>query len=1645
MKFEQQMWHPNIYVDGRVCISILHPPGSDAFNEQEPSDERWRPVLSVESIIVSVISLLTEPNVESPANVDAAVEYKNDPQGYKRRVQLLARQTSLVYGGCVACLATAREGGRAALVAAVLELAVALLARRPAAHAVALPEHGRRGRHLEGDVAQRAAQRPGAREQLVDDAAGAALLLEVHVAVVGHARVALLAVRLGADGGKANVHGRVAELREEAAEDLGDLGLVEGDHVGDALHEQNLVLVEGAGGLGERALEGAVGEAGVGGGGLGLESALGAVELDVAGAARGEQPNGLEAGKGGKDGAYGGLVNVPPDFGDPQSHVVVAREEELDATEALGVERAGVVAVVDGALGDAGEKGVRDGGHRGLRKHGEAAQGGGGGAGGAGEALEVGRAVGRGDAAGQHCELAAELRYERLRRRRRHGDAGGHGGCDGGLGALAAVPGGASDELVLADAELGRGHGHRGRLRAHAATALDEAVGAAAAVGGGLRVGLRLATATVVAAQNYVVEAQSGASAARLGAVSLVGDGHVGALDVLDVAAGLGVVDVGLGEVADGGELERGVKEPHYEAVGAAGRVLGGNLGAHNGADGRDEGGDARGVALAAGLEAAHALNHKQPALRLGDEPLQQLLYDLQVVLEGARLGGQQPELLPAPVGEQAVGALGVAGEVAHLGEQVLLAQQDAAEDLDGLGVVAPEAVGGGDVEADEGAGVGHGGHGGVEDADELLGAGGGDADHRLEVVYPDVDGARHVAAGALADPEGELVVQPQRVAGEAHPEVVALVPEVVQRAHVHDGDAVGVAALELEAQVVVPQAVHLAGVQHLVELRLHLELEALAALPRVVALLVDRLALGQGPAVLLGQLRLPHAVLVEHVGEPGEGEGELAEEEGAHALQLRAVVAAGAAFEQLLLELAVLAPEQGAVQRVEAHRLEAALEEAAQPRQVARGVGSAALEAHVRHPQLGRRLVVDGALVHGDEVIVAAVAALVLDPGEPEAVLDHAVLHALPAEELQVPVVLQPGGDVDAPGVGGQVPGVGLDAGGQLLEVLDAHGVLPLQRAAAVSAEHRGIPQRERDGSVSGAGLHTAACRRRRKTLGGRGGARVSLELKAAGGNVAPKSPDEGGLVGVLLQLVVVGEVLLHDFARLAVNDGDLAVLQQLQRAHALELLDGYDVGVGGQRVHLHELLPDLENVLDCAQGHADELGVGRGEDGADVAEAAAGGEVLRLLVVAAGGGVADGPAGLALDVEVVAGHELQQLLHRVRLEEGLHLVPRAGGDVGQRPARLLLNGLLVGKQQLVQHGDAAAVDDGLGLAVVAGRDVAHRAQGGGLDHGLGVVEELDQAGHGAGVQHGLDVLFVAVGDVREGPAGVAALGRVACDVAEGPDGLLAHLLLRGLEQRDQLRHRAVVGGHLGLLLVAGGDVGDGPGGLELELRCVEAAQELDEHGHHARVHHLLDGGVDLEREELSEVLRAHELRLEVGRADSGHVGRQRRGRPVGRVHQLAVAFLAAVGEGHRALGVQARVHLWLHGRFIFACCRAAVSLEVAVPRLLADLGLQVLPLAARVVEDLLVLFPALFFAKHLGLARETRACANLDCRTGWADGARVQTALESGGCVNRCIDKSMLPGGAFGKWKSAQDGSSKAAYGEACSVESRGHAREA
>jgi len=76
----------SVYSNGDVCISILHAPGEDATNPQELASMRWNPVHTVETIVLSVISMLSDPTDDSPANVEAAVELRNNFNLYKQHV-----------------------------------------------------------------------------------------------------------------------------------------------------------------------------------------------------------------------------------------------------------------------------------------------------------------------------------------------------------------------------------------------------------------------------------------------------------------------------------------------------------------------------------------------------------------------------------------------------------------------------------------------------------------------------------------------------------------------------------------------------------------------------------------------------------------------------------------------------------------------------------------------------------------------------------------------------------------------------------------------------------------------------------------------------------------------------------------------------------------------------------------------------------------------------------------------------------------------------------------------------------------------------------------------------------------------------------------------------------------------------------------------------------------------------------------------------------------------------------------------------------------------------------------------------------------------------------------------------------------------
>jgi len=97
LRFMTKVWHPNVYENGDLCISILHPPVDDPQSGELPC-ERWNPTQNVRTVLLSVISLLNEPNTYSPANVDASVMYrrfKDSKGGDKEYENIVRRQVTL--------------------------------------------------------------------------------------------------------------------------------------------------------------------------------------------------------------------------------------------------------------------------------------------------------------------------------------------------------------------------------------------------------------------------------------------------------------------------------------------------------------------------------------------------------------------------------------------------------------------------------------------------------------------------------------------------------------------------------------------------------------------------------------------------------------------------------------------------------------------------------------------------------------------------------------------------------------------------------------------------------------------------------------------------------------------------------------------------------------------------------------------------------------------------------------------------------------------------------------------------------------------------------------------------------------------------------------------------------------------------------------------------------------------------------------------------------------------------------------------------------------------------------------------------------------------------------------------------------------
>eukprot|EP00796_Vickermania_ingenoplastis_P010220 gene10220-7163_t len=76
VKFVTPVFHPNVYPDGSLCLDII--------------SSMWTPTLDVQTLLLSIQSLLNDPNPSSAANSEAAETITRNPNAYYERVKRLA-------------------------------------------------------------------------------------------------------------------------------------------------------------------------------------------------------------------------------------------------------------------------------------------------------------------------------------------------------------------------------------------------------------------------------------------------------------------------------------------------------------------------------------------------------------------------------------------------------------------------------------------------------------------------------------------------------------------------------------------------------------------------------------------------------------------------------------------------------------------------------------------------------------------------------------------------------------------------------------------------------------------------------------------------------------------------------------------------------------------------------------------------------------------------------------------------------------------------------------------------------------------------------------------------------------------------------------------------------------------------------------------------------------------------------------------------------------------------------------------------------------------------------------------------------------------------------------------------------------------
>ncbi|KAK5075058.1 NEDD8-conjugating protein ubc12 [Lithohypha guttulata] len=73
VKCTQKIYHPNIDLEGNVCLNILR--------------EDWKPVLNLNAVIVGMQFLFLEPNASDPLNKEAAEDLRTNRENFRRNVK----------------------------------------------------------------------------------------------------------------------------------------------------------------------------------------------------------------------------------------------------------------------------------------------------------------------------------------------------------------------------------------------------------------------------------------------------------------------------------------------------------------------------------------------------------------------------------------------------------------------------------------------------------------------------------------------------------------------------------------------------------------------------------------------------------------------------------------------------------------------------------------------------------------------------------------------------------------------------------------------------------------------------------------------------------------------------------------------------------------------------------------------------------------------------------------------------------------------------------------------------------------------------------------------------------------------------------------------------------------------------------------------------------------------------------------------------------------------------------------------------------------------------------------------------------------------------------------------------------------------